>query len=156
MANKLSPTTAGMECCVCCHAYDLLKRSPRIAPCGHTLCTTCLRAVTACPMCRAPLPHDRGALPANFALQDILAAHEGSADRARLLDTGVIEHDTRSSSGLYVPAEDVVLTAVELGSGSFGRVVAGLYNGRQVSRLANPHHTDIQQLNIRLGFLLKA
>ena len=94
-------------------------------------------------MCRAPLPDDRGALPANFALQEILAAHEGSADRAQLLDAGVIERDTRSSGGgLYVPAEDVVLTAEELGSGSSGRVVAGLYHGRQVSRRAKPQHTS--------------
>ena len=124
-----------MDCCICYHAYDLLER---MVPCGHSVCSACARGATACPMCRAPLPHERGASLPNIALQGTLAADEGSADRAQLLDAGITLGD-----GLFVPAEEVVLTAEELGSGSSGRVVAGVYNRRQVrlTRLAKLQYT---------------
>ena len=59
------------ECCVCLGT----ERRHAVLPCGHSVCTRCLAAVSACPLCRRP--RDSGSAPSPrlaAAVWDELAA----------------------------------------------------------------------------------
>lgn len=66
--------TASLDCPVC--LTELLL--PRLAPCGHTLCTPCLVALygherrPACPVCRKRIKASVDRLPVNFAVKALV------------------------------------------------------------------------------------
>ncbi|CAL4060168.1 unnamed protein product, partial [Meganyctiphanes norvegica] len=69
-----------LECKVCHIPYDEDDHRPRNAPCGHELCTACIRAIIKddiymCPKCRqkhvVKVPED---LPVCFVLSDVIRA----------------------------------------------------------------------------------
>ncbi|XP_034246726.1 uncharacterized protein LOC117648342 [Thrips palmi] len=43
-----------MECPVCCEAWDLQEVRPKVLPCSHSVCATCLKGLRKrrCPTCR--------------------------------------------------------------------------------------------------------
>lgn len=74
--DSLPPTSVPLDCPVCLTELVL----PRVATCGHTLCTSCLAALfeherrPACPVCRKRirLPPDK--LPVNFMVKSCVEA----------------------------------------------------------------------------------
>jgi len=78
IGNQLSnPETCLCE--VCMQPYDLKTIQPKIIPCGHTLCTQCLKGIfqklkVICPFCRQTFVLKKGIeeLPFNFSLREII------------------------------------------------------------------------------------
>ena len=74
-------------CPICYSNYDQASNAPRIiSPCGHTICTECLRVLLKdkstmkCPLDKVPFQSKRGLLrayPINFAVNDLLEAPNG-------------------------------------------------------------------------------
>ena len=58
-------------CVVCRETYNSTQHLPKILPCGHTFCLSCLEGLPAaarrCPTCRKPLTVVATTLPTNFA-----------------------------------------------------------------------------------------
>lgn len=69
-------TGASLDCPVCLSELVL----PRVAPCGHTLCSTCLSALfaherrPACPVCRKRIRVAVEKLPVNFLVKAVVEA----------------------------------------------------------------------------------
>lgn len=59
-----------MDCDICFEDYNQGERSPKIMPCGHTVCLQCLLQVgkRECPTCRTVYSVDAGSLTTNIAL----------------------------------------------------------------------------------------
>lgn len=74
--NGQSSGTAHLDCPVC--LGELLL--PRLAPCGHTMCSPCLVALydherrPACPVCRKRIKVTVDKLPVNFAVKALVDA----------------------------------------------------------------------------------
>lgn len=70
------PIVAPLDCPVC--LGDLVL--PRVTPCGHTLCSTCLAALfgherrPACPICRKRIRASVEKLPVNFLVKAVVEA----------------------------------------------------------------------------------
>ncbi|PNH12904.1 Ankyrin-1 [Tetrabaena socialis] len=149
-----------LECPVCREKYNVADRAPAVAPCGHSLCRTCLGRLQRqhCPECRGRLPNS---LPRNFALCDIL---EARAEAARVQQSSPWSTRTEAERGqqpssLFIPAAELQLTSEELGAGATGRVVCGSYKSRQVAvkllPLAGPAFAR-EALQKELGLLARA
>lgn len=73
-----------MDCPVCMLSFDDTERRPRTMPCGHTLCSPCIKDVTAldsitCPTCRATHAVPRGGqFPVCYAMEDLLRKLKGT------------------------------------------------------------------------------
>ncbi|XP_026292982.1 uncharacterized protein LOC113217336 isoform X2 [Frankliniella occidentalis] len=63
-----------MDCDMCFEEFDLVKRTPKVVPCGHTVCLQCLRRSTRkeCPTCRTGFDASPASLPDNFAVLRLL------------------------------------------------------------------------------------
>src|SRR5688572_18517334 len=70
-----------LSCQVCFIEYDLAEHLPRSAPCGHTICSNCIKDmlqrkdIFACPLDRKVLPRSSSGLdafPVNFSLREIV------------------------------------------------------------------------------------
>lgn len=76
-----------LACGVCIEQYgESDDRRPRSLQCGHTLCTSCVRAVGGkCPHCRCVF--SAAACPVNFSLLDVLTAshRQGTKQNGRQL-----------------------------------------------------------------------
>ncbi|CAL4206440.1 unnamed protein product [Meganyctiphanes norvegica] len=81
-----------VECSICNNAYNTQEYRPRVLPCGHSYCTTCLskafkEGFKSCPTCRKSIhlttPHN---LPINFDL-------EGATALVRISSTKVTKSD---------------------------------------------------------------
>ena len=71
------------KCNICCVSYDEDIYQPRNPPCGHGICTTCVRALIKdsffkCPTCRGmhqvKVPED---LQVNFKLMEVISEFKG-------------------------------------------------------------------------------
>ena len=69
---KLSPQSAEVCCAICSNAYDCVQSLPLCLPCGHTMCSACVLAISrrglTCPFDRTRI--DSQALPVNFLLAE--------------------------------------------------------------------------------------
>jgi hypothetical protein len=116
-----------MDCSVCAMPFDFEERRPRILPCAHTFCSSCLarmvvsrehaagsRAIT-CPHCRniyGVLSAGVNALPCNFALQELMGKLPGSpgasfdpaANAALSLSGGEVIQCQQPNCGVTGPA----------------------------------------------------
>ncbi|KAI0561964.1 hypothetical protein FGB62_68g161 [Gracilaria domingensis] len=74
--NETLANSVPLDCPICLTEVIL----PRVAPCGHTLCTSCLAALfeherrPACPVCRKKIKTSLDRLPVNFALKSLVEA----------------------------------------------------------------------------------
>lgn len=106
-------SAAAFDCPVCLGEFVL----PRVAMCGHTICTSCILALfeherrPMCPVCRRRIRTTVSRLPINFLIQacveervaqrgpNALAAYRTSEDIARALVGGTLPSDDATASG---------------------------------------------------------
>lgn len=62
-----------MDCDVCMLAFDKDQHRPKVLPCGHTLCLTCVRLTSMCHMDRKAV-QNVDALPDNFYILSFVEA----------------------------------------------------------------------------------
>lgn len=77
-------------CNVCYVDYDTSDHIPISLPCGHTLCSKCLKALLdsptlrKCPFDKIAFPHSQNSLaffPQNYAIRDLLEQEHNNACR---------------------------------------------------------------------------
>ncbi|XP_026288218.2 uncharacterized protein LOC113213385 [Frankliniella occidentalis] len=69
-----------MDCSICFEEYNHGERSPKMVPCGHTVCLQCLLRSDKkeCPMCRTVFTALPASLPKNFDLLRLIG-EQGTA-----------------------------------------------------------------------------
>lgn len=72
-----------MECDICLSEYDQVGRTPKVVPCGHTVCLQCLQQSTRkeCPSCRTVFTAAPVCLPNNFSLLRLLERQGDASSR---------------------------------------------------------------------------
>lgn len=74
-----------LSCSICIRQYDTYTIQPKIAPCGHTSCSLCLKSIIqpkqklTCPFCRQTFSIKQGieGLPLNYSLLQIIESTTG-------------------------------------------------------------------------------
>jgi len=74
-----------LSCNICTRPYDTSTTQPRIAPCGHTSCSLCLKQILqpkqklTCPFCRSAFSVKQGieGLPMNYSLLQMIENSAG-------------------------------------------------------------------------------
>ncbi|KAK3923036.1 Roquin-2 [Frankliniella fusca] len=68
-----------MDCDICFEQYDTGVHTPKLVPCGHTVCQLCLQRSEKyeCPLCRSVFGVHPGHLPTNYTLLRILEERYG-------------------------------------------------------------------------------
>jgi len=70
-SSNLSSPSKGGACNICFEAYAPEKRTPLSLPCGHTVCSSCLKALrNQCPTCRKGFQDSQ--VQKNYALLEML------------------------------------------------------------------------------------
>ncbi|KAK3928319.1 Roquin-1 [Frankliniella fusca] len=79
-----SPRRAAMvDCGICFESFDELTRTPKMVPCGHTVCFKCLQEIgrNECPTCRAPFRGAFNSLPNNHSLLQLMESRRSGSGR---------------------------------------------------------------------------
>ncbi|KAK3931720.1 Roquin-1 [Frankliniella fusca] len=71
------------DCDICFETFNELTRTPKMVPCGHTVCFKCLQEIgrNKCPTCRAPFRGAFNSLPNNHSLLRLIASRRSGAGR---------------------------------------------------------------------------
>ncbi|KAK3922282.1 Roquin-1 [Frankliniella fusca] len=71
------------DCDICFENFNELTRTPKILPCGHSVCLKCLQEIgrNECPTCRAPFPVAFNSLPNNHSLLRLIESRRSGAGR---------------------------------------------------------------------------
>jgi len=126
---KLAPQFSETCCAICSNVYDCVQSLPLCLPCGHTLCSSCVMAISrrglTCPFDRTRI--DTQALPVNFllaeaALSELEAAQcpEHNAQLVVFCPTegralcGLCEHEEGHSHWLLDSEEGTAMTMQKL------------------------------------------
>ncbi|KAK3913328.1 Roquin-1 [Frankliniella fusca] len=72
-----------VDCGICFESFDELTRTPKMVPCGHTVCFKCLQEIgrNECPTCRAPFRGAFNSLPNNHSLLQLMESRRSGSGR---------------------------------------------------------------------------
>lgn len=119
-----SSTSSTLDCPVC--LSDLII--PRMAPCGHTICTPCLKTLfenhrrPQCPVCRRRMRQPIDKLPINFLVRSCVEERVAGRGRSAILEYRQAEQAACSPT----PRPPPPATGHEEGVGNGGTVGTGL------------------------------
>mmetsp|Transcript_7823 Transcript_7823/g.11654 ORF Transcript_7823/g.11654 Transcript_7823/m.11654 type:complete len:268 (-) Transcript_7823:98-901(-) len=73
-----------LSCQICFEAYDSTTHEPRVCPCGHTFCVSCINILLLasnprsmlCPLCKFKLPRNIGQFPRNYDIIGLFSHSE--------------------------------------------------------------------------------
>jgi hypothetical protein len=130
-----------MPCSICCHAYDLDRHVPLGLLCGHTFCKSCLLqsvelpAAIRCFNCRAREIRCISDIPKNLELIETLKLEAAARFEGLRLESSssIANRSSPVLSRMWLEEDELQLSATVLGAGAMGQVVAGTYEGREVS-----------------------
>lgn len=92
---------AALDCPICLSELVL----PRVAGCGHSICTSCLEELAAhdarmcCPVCRKRIRRNVSQLPINFAASAVIEARVAARGPAALAALRAAEAEARAGTG---------------------------------------------------------
>lgn len=99
-----------LDCPVCLHELVL----PRVAPCGHTLCSPCLASLfeherrPACPVCRRRIRVAADKIPVNYMIKACVDAHVAARGDQAWLAYRRLEEEARAFLVPFAPQDETV------------------------------------------------
>ncbi|XP_034256435.1 uncharacterized protein LOC117654237 isoform X2 [Thrips palmi] len=138
-----------MECDVCMQHFDSEERRPKVLPCGHTYCISCLRQLPAkqCPVDKKVFQLDN--LSDNYKLLTPVRFWCISCEKEA---TGhcVDRHDIRSVTAQRTKASESLLSELHEGEEALA-ALAGVLDEEAVNRQAQDCSDLLKQERVRLA-----